>query len=421
MAECTARAILALNAGSSSVKFALFQPEKDGHPARARRLLSGAIEAIESAPHLTVSDAEGEPLEESAVKLDDASEPHRGAISAMMRWLDGHVGLDTLRGIGHRVVHGGPDFTTPVLIDDAVLDTLEKLTPFAPLHQPGCLSPIRALRADHPDMPQIACFDTAFHRTLPRVAHRIALPRRYEEAGIRRYGFHGLSYEHQAAWLQRHRPDLAGKRVLACHIGSGASLCAMVGGSSIATTMGFSVLDGLVMGTRCGAVDPGVLLYMLQQEKLEPSEIENILYHESGLVGLSGLSSDMRTLREREDEPAVRAALDLCIYRFAEQAAAMAAAMQGVDAVIFTGGVGEHDAAFRQEACARLGWLGLTVDEGANAAHRAVISTHGSAVTAMVVAADEERAIQGHVQALLDRGQATRNQPQHPVKGSDHE
>lgn len=387
-------AILTMNAGSSSVKFALF--DRSG-----ARLVSGALSGIETAPRLTAVDAQGKELVDRGWSLEGGADPHLAAIDALMSWLDEHVGLSALRAVGHRVVHGGPDFVSPLLVDDDVLEKLAALTPFAPLHQPACLGPIRALRQKHADLPQVACFDTAFHRTMPLVARQFALPRAYESQGVRRYGFHGLSYEHIARRLRRDFPELARGRVLIAHIGNGASLCALREGTSIATTMGFSVLDGLVMGTRCGAVDPGALLYLLQQAGVPADGLETMLYHKSGLLGVSGVSSDMRELRARSNEPAVREALDLCVHRFLEQAGAMIANLHGVDGIVFTGGIGEHDAMFRRDVCAQLGWLGVGLDVAANAAHRPVVSTAESAVRVFVIPADEEASIRRHVQACL--------------------
>jgi acetate kinase len=391
--------ILTFNAGSSSIKFAAFD-------ATGPRQTSGELQGIETQPVLVAKDGRGKTLADRRWTLEAGMDPHLAAIKAMMAWLDEHVGLAHLQAVGHRVVHGGPDFARPLLVTDTVLERLEALTPFAPLHQPACLGPIKALRTAYSDLPQIACFDTAFHRTLPPVAWRLAVPRDYGARGVRRYGFHGLSYEHIARRLSRDAPDLARGRVLVAHVGNGASLCAMRAGASIGTTMGFSVLDGLVMGTRCGTLDPGVLLYMMREEKLSPERIEAILYHESGLRGVSGVSSDMRELRRQSDDPAVREALDLYVRRFQEQAGAMIATLQGIDGLVFTGGIGEHDAEFRRDVCAGLGWLGVILDVAANASHRPVISAPESAVAVRVIPADEEASIHRHALACLDTRQA---------------
>ncbi|GAN54871.1 acetate/propionate family kinase [Tanticharoenia sakaeratensis] len=391
--------ILTFNAGSSSIKFAVFD-------ATGARQTSGELQGIETQPVLVAKDGRGKTLADRRWTLEAGMDPHLAAIKAMMAWLDEHVGLAHLQAVGHRVVHGGPDFARPLLVTDTVLERLEALTPFAPLHQPACLGPIKALRTAYPDLPQIACFDTAFHRTLPPVARRLAVPRDYGARGVRRYGFHGLSYEQIARRLSRDAPDLARGRVLVAHVGNGASLCAMRAGASIGTTMGFSVLDGLVMGTRCGTLDPGVLLYMMREEKLSPERIEAILYHESGLRGVSGVSSDMRELRRQSDDPAVREALDLYVRRFQEQAGAMIATLQGIDGLVFTGGIGEHDAEFRRDVCAGLGWLGVILDVAANASHRPVISAPESAVAVRVIPADEEASIHRHALACLATRQA---------------
>lgn len=390
-------AILVLNAGSSSVKFALFS-EGGVH---ASRLVSGELEGIGEKPRLIARGEKAEILVDQELTPDARENAHDTAIKALIAWLEAHLGLETLRAVGHRVVHGGPDFVSPVLIDDDVLARLDKMTSFAPLHQPGCLAPIHALQRIYPDLPQIACFDTAFHRTMPAVAQNLPLPCSYAEKGIRRYGFHGLSYEHIARYLGSKHHNLARARVLAAHIGNGASLCALRHGVSIDTTMGFSVLDGLVMGTRTGAIDPGVLLYMLREEQLSPQEIENLLYHKSGLLGVSGRAGDMRTLREHPYDPAVRMALDLAVYRFVQQAGGMIAALQGLDGIVFTGGIGEHDAQFRRDVCAHLAWLGVTIDVAANAVHRPLISAPESTVKVLVIPADEELSIHRHVLACI--------------------
>ena len=292
-----ADAILALNAGSSSIKFAMYRVAAGRGLDLAAR---GAVEGIGTAPRFTARDAAGATLADKKWP-DGASPGHEAVLGEILDWLDAQLGAERLLAAGHRVVHGGSEFAAPVRVTAEVIEALELLTPLAPLHQPHSLSPIRAMLALRPGLPQIACFDTAFHRTMPPVAARFALPREYEQAGVRRYGFHGLSYEYIAQRLREVAPDLAAGRVIVAHLGNGASLCAMRDGRSIDTTMSFTALDGLVMGTRCGALDPGVVLYMLQQRGLSPDEVEDVLYRRSGLLGVSGVSSDMRALLASAD------------------------------------------------------------------------------------------------------------------------
>nr|WP_269142552.1 acetate/propionate family kinase [Acetobacter garciniae] len=389
--------ILVLNAGSSGMKFAVFA----AGGAKAERLVRGEVECLGERPRLQARDPQGRVLMEREFTLTPPEEIRASAVQILMDWLDTHADIGDIRAVGHRVVHGGPDFARPVLIDDATLMRLEDLTPLAPMHQPACLAPVHALRRARPALPQVACFDTAFHRTMPAVAQMLPLPHRYGAKGIRRYGFHGLSYEHIARSLNQPDRDWPGARIVAAHIGNGASLCALHHGVSMDTTMGFSVLDGLVMGTRSGTIDPGVLLYMLNEERLTPTEVEDILYHRAGLLGVSGRSGDMRVLRAHMHDPAVRMALDLAVYRFAQQVGAMVAVLDGVDGIVFTGGIGEHDAAFRRDVCTRLAWLGVALDGAANETHRPLVSTPDSAVQVHVIAADEEASIHRHVLACI--------------------
>ncbi|MBV1834409.1 acetate/propionate family kinase [Novacetimonas pomaceti] len=398
------KAVLALNAGSSSLKFALFRIDPTDTPASpSHRIASGEVEGIDTHPHFRAKDAGGRVLvDESWDAHAGAADPHHGPMATLMDWIGGHLGGLELMGVGHRVVHGGPDFIRPVRITPKVLADLAALTPFAPLHQPGSLAPARALLAQRPDLPQVACFDTAFHHTMPAVAQAQALPRSYADKGVRRYGFHGLSYEYIASCLRERAPHLATSRCIVAHIGSGASLCAMREGHSIDTTMGFSVLDGLMMGTRCGHLDPGVILYMLKEEGLGAAEIETILYHRSGLLGVSGLSNDMRDLHARAaHDPAVTAALDLFVYRFVQEAGMMVASLQGLDGLVFTAGIGENDAIIRAAICGRLAWLGVRLDEAANAANNEIISTSDSRVEVRVIPTDEETTIRRHVMMCL--------------------
>ena len=380
-------AILALNAGSSSTKFGLFEIGRQGPIAH------GEIEGIGTAPHFIARDDRGAVIGER--RWPEASVDHEALLGGLLEWVDAHLGADTLVAVGHRVVHGGRNFTGPVLLDDKVLAALDLLTPLAPLHQPHSLSPVRAIMAVRPGLPQVACFDTSFHHTLPAVATRFALPREYDVEGVRRYGFHGLSYEYIAGTLRRTVPWIASGRVIVAHLGNGASLCALRDGVSIDTTMGFTALDGLMMGTRCGTIDPGVILYMLQQKGLPAAEIETLLYQRSGLLGVSGISSDMRVLLESRT-PEAREAVELFVFRIAREAAALAGSLGGLDGFVFTAGIGEHAAPIRAAVCKRLAWLGVALDPAANARHADRISARDAPVEVRVIPTDEEAMIVRH-------------------------
>lgn len=377
-------AILVLNAGSSSLKFQTFAPEADG----PRRLLRGQIDGIGLRPRFRVGD------EARDLTLAEAGDLP-GAMAFLWRWLEGQE----IGAVGHRVVHGGPDHAAPVVVDDAVLARLEALTDLAPLHQPGNLAPIRLIREAAPDLVQVACFDTAFHRGHPAVADVYALPEELRAAGVRRYGFHGLSYAYVAAELARVAPEVAQGRVIVAHLGNGASMCALVNGQSVESTMGFTALDGLVMGTRPGQIDPGVVLWMIGQRGMSVEAVTDVLYRQSGLKGLSGLSSDMRDLLA-SDAAEARFAIDCFVHRSAMQAGALAAAMGGVDAVVFTAGIGENAPAIRAAIAERLGWMGVRLDPEANAAGTREIGAAGAGVRLMVVPTDEELMIAREVMAL---------------------
>jgi len=387
-------AILVLNAGSSSLKFQLFAVEGRD----LRRTLRGQLDGIGLRPRLRAEGPGG------ATLIDERFRPDRvpdlpAALAELRRWL---ATQDTgpLRAIGHRVVHGGPDHAEPVVVTAQVLDTLAALAPLAPLHQPGNLAPIaRALETD-PDIPQVACFDTAFHRGHAEVADWYALPPALHAAGIRRYGFHGLSYEYVAERLRAIAPDIAPGRVIVAHLGSGASMCALQDGRSVESTMGFTALDGLPMGTRPGQLDPGVVLHMVGEMGMPPAEVARLLYHDSGLKALSGGSSDMRDLEARDD-PAARFAIDHFVHRSALYAGALAAALDGLDAFVFTAGIGENSPTIRARLAERLAWLGADLDPAANAAQETRISTPSSRVALLVVPTDEELMIARHTLALL--------------------
>jgi len=390
------KAVVSLNAGSSSIKFALYTLDSDHVPSLSA---GGKIERIGISPGLVVRDAAGETLLERAWP-DEARLTHAGLLGWLFDWAREHLQGYVVVGVGHRVVHGGTDFTGPCLIDEAVLDELEKLCALAPLHQPHNLAAIRAIGRIAPDMPQVACFDTAFHQTRPALATRFAIPRALHDQGIQRYGFHGLSYEYIARRLGEVDPALARGRVVAAHLGNGASLCAIEDGRSIDTTMGFTALDGLMMGTRCGALDPGVVLHLQTRMGIAPQTVEGMLYQQSGLLGVSGISSDMRTLAE---SPALEAreAIDLFAWRAAREVAALATAMGGLDGIVFTAGIGENQGDVRSRICNRLGWLGIAIDEPANAANAPLISLPSSRIAVRVIPTDEERMIALHTLCTL--------------------
>lgn len=375
---------LILNAGSSSLKFSIYI-DGDEIPE-----VSGLIDRIGAgAPaEIKLKDAAGAPL--SAGDVGTVAD-HGEALRVAIRAMGVHYPDRTIKALGHRVVHGGPDFAAPVMIDDAVQAALEALVPLAPLHQPHCLAGIRAARAAFPGATQIACFDTAFHRTMPRVNEIYAIPHEFYDQGIRRYGFHGLSYDYIASALREADPALVAGRVVVAHLGNGASLCAMQDGKSVMTSMGFSALDGLVMGTRCGKIDPGVLLYLLDQG-MDSKALSDMLYRQSGLLGLSGISNDMRTLLASDDPRAVEAVA--CFVASLQRGIAeMAAAMGGIDGIVFTAGIGENAAAIRAQVCDGLGWMGVTLDAGANEGGGETISPPGSSVQVKVIPTREDLVI----------------------------
>ncbi len=390
-----AEAILTLNAGSSSLKVGLFRR------VGADRLdLAVRAEVAEpaTAPHFSARDAGGALLE----KLDwpQAANDFRVIAQKVVGWASRHLAGDRLLAVGHRIVHGGSAYIAPKLLTQDLIEALDRLSPLAPLHLPQNLVPVRAIAAAYPDMAQVACFDTAFHHTMPPVAARFALPRNYEAEGVRRYGFHGLSYEYIAGRLKDVSPRLARGRTIVAHLGNGASLCALRAGISIDTTMGFSVLDGLVMGTRPGTLDAGVVLYLLQHHGMSASEIEDLLYRHSGLLGVSGgIASDMRALLA-SPEPAAREAVELFVYRLAREAGALAGSLGGVDGLVFTGGIGEHSAPIREAVAERLTWLGLEMDAKANARGEALLSTPASGLELRIMPTDEEIMIARHTLKL---------------------
>ncbi len=354
-------------------------------------MLRGEFEDVTGTPHAVAKAEDGSVLD--APKVEGAG--HEAVLPALFAWVQAHLAGRALAAVGHRIVHGGDAFTGPARVDEAAIAAMEALVPLAPLHQPHNLAAIRAVSAAQPGLAQVACFDTAFHRTLPGVARRWALP---DRLGLRRYGFHGLSYEWAASQLPH---DLAGGRVIVAHLGSGASLCAMVAGQSVETTMGTTPLDGLVMGTRCGTLDAGVVLYLLQERGMTAAAVEHLLYHEAGLLGLSGVAADMRTLHASE-APAAAGAVELFAYRVAQLAGGLMAALGGIDGFVFTGGIGEHDARVRALVADHLGWMGIALDPDAAVPGR--ISADRSALEVLVIAADEEAVIDRQVRGVLRRG-----------------
>jgi acetate kinase len=386
--------IAVLNAGSSSIKFAVYEPSSTD-AIRFR----GRIEQIGVAPHLTIVDARGEPAAERswpAEALDRAA-----ATRELLETAAGLVRGTEISGVGHRVVHGGIRYAAPVRVDAEVIDYLATLEPLAPLHQPHNIASIRAIAAAAPHIAQVACFDTAFHRRQTELAQQFALPRRFTEAGVRRYGFHGLSYEYVSTRLAEIAPELAEGRVVIAHLGAGASLCAVHRGRSVASTMGFTAVDGLVMATRCGALDPGVLIYLMDAYGMDARALEDLIYRRSGLLGVSGVSSDMRTLRA-SPEPSAAEAVVLFVYRIVREIGSLAAALGGLDALVFTAGIGENDAETRAEVAAGCGWLGLELDEARNAQGGAGrISSDASPVSAWVIPTDEECMVARHTASVL--------------------
>jgi acetate kinase len=392
-------AILVLNAGSSSIKFSLFvergeQLEPD---------VGGQVEGLYTAAHFVSKAPDGAVKAEKSwpagLKLG-----HDGALDHLIGHLRAELAGDRLIGIGHRVVHGGMAYTRPVKVDAAVLKVLETFVPLAPLHQPHNLAPIRRALERAPELPQVACFDTSFHRTQPDVAQMFALPADLHEAGVLRYGFHGLSYEYIASVLPDIDPTAAKGRTVVLHLGNGASMCAIAAGRSLASTMGFTAVEGLPMGTRSGALDPGVILYLMDQRGMDARAIEKLIYTQSGLLGVSGISSDMRTLLASQ-APQAKLAVDLFLYRIRRELGSLAAALAGLDAIVFTGGIGENAPVIRGRVCSDAAWLGVDIDEAANAAGRGCISTGASRVAVRVVATNEELMIARHTWRLLKKTQ----------------
>lgn len=391
MTDC----IVTLNAGSSSLKFSVYPTE-----VTRGAELRGKVERIGIAPRLEMAARDGRRVARDLPR--DAAEGHRGALDAALAEIAAHDPQARVVAVSHRIVHGGPERTGSVRLDPATLAQLETYAPFAPLHQPNNLAAARAATAVFPDALQVGCFDTAFHRNHPWVNDVFALPRRFYEAGVRRYGFHGLSYTYIAERLAAEEPALFAGNTVVAHLGNGASMCALKGGRSLASTMGFSALDGLPMGTRCGQLDPGVLLYMLTELGMDADAIAQLLYTQSGLLGLSGLSSDMRTL-EASDDPRAAEAIDYFVFRNRRELGALAASLGGLDGVVFTGGIGENSALVRARICEGMEWAGLVVDDTANAASAREISTSASGVRILCIPTDEESILARDAAKLLGR------------------
>jgi acetate kinase len=388
-------AIAVLNAGSSSIKFSLFMLR--GHELELE--LRGQIEGIYTSPRFVAKDRAGEQQAEKSWG-DGARLGHDGALDHLIDYMRERLGSDRLIGVGHRVVHGGLEYSKPVRLDAGVLQTLQKFVPLAPLHQPHNLAPIRMLLERAPHLPQVACFDTSFHRDNPELAQMFALPAALHAEGIRRYGFHGLSYEYVASVLPDFDARAAKGRTVVLHLGNGASMCALHAGRSVASTMGFTAVEGLPMGTRCGSLDPGVILYLMDQRGMGARAIEKLIYNESGLLGVSGISSDMRALLA-STEARAQLAIDLYLYRIRRELGSLAAALDGLDAIVFTAGIGENAASIRERACRDAGWLGVELDVAANARGGPLISAPGSRVSAWVIPTNEELMIAQHTQGAL--------------------
>jgi acetate kinase len=387
-----AGSILALNAGSSSLKFGLFET------GTLRRTMSGGFEGVHGTPRLAAKDENGLLVADRSVSRENP--PIETLLGELFECLAPWLADRPLAAVGHRIVHGGSRFVAPVSLSEAVVRELDALTPIAPLHQPACLEPVRALMRSHPGLPQVGCFDTAFHHTLAPPVSRYALPRAFEEQGIRRYGFHGLSYDFIAGRLREISAETFGKRTVVAHLGSGCSLCAMREGKSLDTSMGFTALDGLMMATRPGTIDPGIVLYLQQARGMSAKDVEDLLYHRSGLLGVSGLSGDVRDLLA-SGHPHAAEALDLFTFRVAREITAMANTLQGLDVLVFTGGIGEHAWQIRAAVCERLRWLGARLDRNANRSGRERIADRQGVIEIHVIPTDEELTIARQVSAIL--------------------
>jgi acetate kinase len=402
--------ILVVNAGSSSVKFQVFATDAAG----PRRLLKGQVDGIGTKPRLRAEAADKKKLIDQTYAPDEMKDVPT-ALQTAGAWLRETQNLEPI-AVGHRIVHGGPEYDQPVLIDGEVLARLERYTSLAPLHQPNNLAPVRTLLARMPRLPQVACFDTAFHRTHDALADHYAIPHRFYADGVRRYGFHGLSYEYIASRLPEIAPEIAGGRVIVAHLGSGASMCAISGGRSVESTIGFTELDGLPMGTRPGQLDPGVVLYLIGEKKMTAAEVQKLLYNESGLKGLSGISNDVREL-EASPDPKAGFALDYFVYRVGLWAGTLAAALGGLDAFVFTAGIGENSPSMRARIAAKIAWLGCALDPIANKKNASMISGSSSRIPIYVVPTDEELMIARHTLSVLSNSKGSAVKPRRAMAG----
>jgi acetate kinase len=389
--------ILVVNAGSSSVKFQIFELAESGD---AQRLIKGQVDGIGTRPRLRAETRDGRSLIDKAYAPQDVADG-AAAITAAGDWLRETQKVN-LVAVGHRVVHGGPDYDRPVVVNKDVLMRLEQFSSLAPLHQPNNLAPIRALLTRRPELLQVACFDTAFHRTHSAIADHYAIPERFYQEGVRRYGFHGLSYEYIAERLRDLAPAIANGRVIVAHLGSGASMCALANGRSVESTMGFTALDGLPMGTRPGQIDPGVLLYLIAEKRMSLKDVEDLLYRQSGLKGISGVSNDMREL-ETSDAAGAKLAIEYFVYRIGLNAGMLAAALNGLDGFVFTAGIGENSATIRARVAEKLAWLGISFDDSANNKGGPLISKPQSKIAVYAIGTDEELMIARHTVSLLRR------------------
>ena len=387
--------VLVVNAGSSSIKFSIYAARR----AELELLVRGQAEGLYAQPRFVAKNQAGEVVSEKSWG-EGTRLGHDGALEHLTGFVRGELSGHRLAGVGHRVVHGGATFAEPVRVDREVVATLQRLVPLAPLHQPHNLTPIQLLLERLPDLPQVACFDTAFHRRSPPVAQMFALPEELTRAGVQRYGFHGLSYEYVASVLAQHDAGAAAGRTVVLHLGNGSSMCALDAGRSVASTMGFTAVDGLMMGTRSGSLDPGVILYLLDEQKMDARAIERLIYQQSGLLGVSGVSSDMRMLLASAD-PRCAQAIDLFVYRIRRELGSLAAALGGLDAIVFTAGIGENAAPIRERVCLDAAWLGVDLDAGANARGWPRFSAAGAKASAWVIPTNEELMIARHTRTLL--------------------
>jgi acetate kinase len=389
-------AVLVINAGSSSIKFAFYSFTTPNSPA----LLSGKVVNIGQSPTLYAINAKGSDLTDNDLAAFNDQTTHESLIQWLLEWLNHHDQGYKIKAVGHRVVHGGRDFLTPTKLTVSVVEYLKTLIPLAPLHQPHNLAAIEAIFTWAPQLPQVACFDTSFHSTQPRLAQLFALPREYSDKGIIRYGFHGISYQYIVSCLPQYLGAFANGRVIVAHLGNGASMCALKQRQSVATTMGFTALDGLMMGQRCGSLDAGVVIHLLRHYKMSIEDVEHMLYNESGLLGVSGISSNMQVLQQSND-PQAKQAIDLFCYRAARELAALVSTLNGIDAIVFTAGIGENSASIRAQICQHLTWLGVSLDASKNRQHKSIISQSDSNVKVLVIPTNEEIIIAQATQKLL--------------------